>query len=1042
MLSCLYRQVCLLCIGFLVLDGAAHQALVQTSLPPGQLGTLLTEQDPTQFAIEKLLDQSEQLRQSGKYDQALPLAQQAVEESEKNLGSAHPLLATSLNLLAEIYRSKGDYAQAEPLYQRSLKIKEKVFGADHLEVATSLHNLGTLYKQKGDLAQAEPLYIKAMVMRENTLGPDHLDVAKSLNNLGTLYKDKGDYGRAEPLLVRSVTIYEKALGPNHPDVATSLNNLATIYLDKGDYVRAEALSARALTIFETAFGANHPIVAQNLHNLAELYRAKGDYAQAEPLLVRSLAIFEKALGPEHPYVAYSLNNLALICYFKGDYARAEPLYRRALVIFEKTLGADHPNVAHTLNCLALLYNEKGDYAHAAPLYERSLAISEKALGADHPEVAYSLNNVGMVYTSRGDYPRAEPLFVRALAIYEKVLGADHRSVAYTLNNLAVLNKKKGDFAQAESFFVKSAMIREKALGSDHPDVAQSFTSLAGVFLIKNDINQAVLYQSRANEVSERDLARNLVSGSERQKLLYLKQTAKNTDITLSLNVQSAPQNPDALKAALTVVLRRKGRALDALTSEIETLRRQKDPQTQKLLDDYAGMVGQISALTLRGPDKKQPADHLAFLRSLEEQKEKLENEIGQRSKEFQAQTVSITVDEIQKLIPPDAVLVEYAVYQPYDPKTEQFGNPRYVVYTLNHQGIIKFADLGETEPIDQLVTRFRQLVSRPKAKIRREIKPVAQALDRLIIKPVLAVTGPATHLLISPDGDLSLIPFAALIDDNGKFLLEKFRLTYLTSGRDLLRLAVKIESGRPPLIMADPDYSDGLGPILVGKQYAPLSRLFGTKVEALSLKNLFPEADLKMQDDATKQALKTVHRPEILHIGTHGRFLDNKLQTVPQKDKSKVPLDAEKLKVENPLLRSWLFFAGANRGRNTESDGILTALEAAQLDLWGTKLVVLSACETAVGETKTGDGVYGLRRALVLAGSESQLMSLWSVSDRGTRDLMIEYYTRLKAGEGRSDALRNVQLKMLTDPKRNHPYYWASFIQSGEWANLAGQRRN
>ena len=176
---------------------------------------------------------------------------------------------------------------------------------------------------------------------------------------------------------------------------------------------------------------------------------------------------------------------------------------------------------------------------------------------------------------------------------------------------------------------------------------------------------------------------------------------------------------------------------------------------------------------------------------------------------------------------------------------------------------------------------------------------------------------------------------------------------------------------------------------------------------------------------------------------THGQFLDAQAVLPASEDEKRlgITVDVEKLKVENPLLRSWLFFAGANDGGSDENDGTLTALEAAQLDLWGTKLVVLSACETGVGEAKTGDGVYGLRRALVLAGSEAQLMSLWSVSDRATRELMVEYYTRLKAGEGRSDALRRVQLKMLKDPKRRHPFYWASFIQSGEWANLAGTRR-
>ncbi|HNH85214.1 MAG TPA: CHAT domain-containing protein, partial [Acidobacteriota bacterium] len=368
-------------------------------------------------------------------------------------------------------------------------------------------------------------------------------------------------------------------------------------------------------------------------------------------------------------------------------------------------------------------------------------------------------------------------------------------------------------------------------------------------------------------------------------------------------------------------------------------------------------------------------------------------------------------------------------------------------YVLDHNGTINFADLGETEPIDQLVTRLRQDLSHPKAAKSRQVRLVSQSLDQLVMKPVRALAGKATHLLISPDGALSLVPFAALVDNKRKYLLGNYRLTYLTSGRDLLRLAVKIENQQPPLIIADPDYSDGKGPMLVGRQYAPLSRLIGTKLEAISLKSLFPNADLKMQAEATKLALKNVHQPEILHIATHGRFLEDTLE--PPSQRGERPLVAsesniapERLKVENSLLRSWLFFAGANRGGNTEGDGTMTALEAAQLDLWGTKLVVLSACETAVGETKTGDGVYGLRRALVLAGSESQLMSLWSVSDRGTRELMVEYYTRLKAGEGRSDALRNVQLRMLTDPQRRHPYYWASFIQSGEWANLAGQRKN
>jgi CHAT domain-containing protein len=150
-------------------------------------------------------------------------------------------------------------------------------------------------------------------------------------------------------------------------------------------------------------------------------------------------------------------------------------------------------------------------------------------------------------------------------------------------------------------------------------------------------------------------------------------------------------------------------------------------------------------------------------------------------------------------------------------------------------------------------------------------------------------------------------------------------------------------------------------------------------------------------------------------------------------------LEARNIRIESPLLRSGLALAGVNEHKE-DDNGILTALEVTGLNLWGTKLVTLSACDTGVGEVKNGDGVHGLRRALALAGAETQVMSLWAVSDKATRELMVAYYGRLKQGEGRGEALRRVQLEMLKNVNRRHPYYWASFIQSGEWANLEGKR--
>src|SRR5258708_10907584 len=220
----------------------------------------------------------------------------------------------------------------------------------------------------------------------------------------------------------------------------------------------------------------------------------------------------------------------------------------------------------------------------------------------------------------------------------------------------------------------------------------------------------------------------------------------------------------------------------------------------------------------------------------------------------------------------------------------------------------------------------------------------------------------------------------------------------------------------------------------------------GVADEVRALKVLLPQASFLTKERATKAALEQVRGPNILHIATHGFFLqDPPSETASAKTSEREKANGETRVgkwaawTENPLLRSGLALAGANQGRSGNDDGVLTALEATGLDLRGTKLVVLSACDTGLGEVKSGEGVYGLRRALVLAGAESQMISLWPVSDRSTRDLMAGYYKALIGGGGRGEALRQVQLLMLQSKARSHPYYWASFIQSGEWGNLEGK---
>lgn len=953
--------------------------------------------------------------------------------------------------------------------------------SDELAEAKRLHDQAITLYRAGKYDEAIPLAERALAIREKALGPDHPDVATSLDNLAGLLRlyaislhvpaeRKVPLGRAKALYQRSLAIREKALGTDHPYVAESLDHLAKMVFDK-----AEPLYLRSIAIREKAFGSDHPVLATALTSLAEWYSSfTSNYAKAEPLYLRALAIREKALGPDHPDVATSLDNLAGLYRRKGDYAKAEPLYLRLIAIREKAFGSDYPVVVTALFDLAALYQAKRDYPKAEPLYLRALAIQEKGLGSHHRYVATSLDSLAELYTVMGDYAKAEPLYQRSLAIREKNARdpADDPAVARSLDSLAKLYQAKGDYAKAELLYQRSRPILEKALasyeksfGSDSPVLVKSLNTLADFYEAKDDVTRAVAFRRRATDVTERNIALNLATGSERQKRLYLEGFSGETDRTVSLHVQSAPSDQAARRLALTTILRRKGRALDAVADSIGALRRRLNPQDRALLDQLTETRSRLATLVLGGPGQTSPAQHRAEIKRFEEQADKLEAQVSSRSAEFRVQSQPVTLESVQASIPPDAALVEFVSYYPYNAKKNKSGSRSYVAYVLSNQGEPSSVDLGEAAAVDRLVNELRAVLrkdeDKPLSEIEQEIKPKARLLDQKIMQPVRKLLGDKRKLLVSPDGALNLIPFAALVDEQGKYLIESYSLTYLTTGRDLLRLQTRMENKQGATLFANPDFGGDITDckeraLKIAKKTSKVREtinfsdaffcpLEGTADEAKALKTIFPDAVVWTQAQATKTQLKQVNAPAFLHVATHGFFLDDVVITAESRGlvhthQSTGEITTPEFHVEDPLLRSGLAFAGANLHRGGDDDGILTAKEASGLNLWGTKLVVLSACDTGVGEVKNGEGVYGLRRALVLAGSETQVMSLWPVSDEGTRDLMIDYYKALKAGQGRSEGLRQVQLKMLASKNRQHPYYWASFIQSGEWANLDGKR--
>ena len=1046
-----------------------------------QLSAALTE-------ITSLTQQVVSLRNAGKYGEAVPLAERALALAEKTAQLDLPaemkvqLVSGSLNVLGELKRAAGDYERAAALLERAVSMTEQLKGANEPTLAAPLNNLATVYYEAGDYDKAEPLFSRTVAILEKSKGPDDPATANALNNLALLYDAKNDYGREEKLLQRALAIRERALGADHPDTAVTLGNLGVLYDAEGDPTRAEPILRRALAAFEKSKGPDHPETATALNNLASLYRHRGDYPQAEQFYQRALAINERALGPDHPSLASNLDNVAQLYMEKGDMARAETFYRRALAIRERALGPEHPDVAQSLSNLAFVYQDRGDFAQAEQLNERARTILEKKFGPEHLTVATTLNNLAAIYRSAGQPERGIPLATRAQAIYAKLSGPESPDVALAMNNIGSLMLARTDAPQALALHQRALRLYEKAYGPDHPNVALILSNLSTDYYALGDMAHAVETEARANDIRERQLALALSTGSEEQKRLFAATLTEENDYTIALHAVGAPTSAAALRLALTTILRRKGRVLDAMSDQIAALRRRLKPEDRALLERLSTANAELAALVLKGAGKQSAAEYQARLSRLNAEVDELQAQISARSTEFRAQSRPVTLEAVQQALPAGAALVEFAVYRPYNPqgrnRQERFGAARYAAYVLRATGAPAWVELGEAAALDQAISNWRDALANPR---RADAQQLARALDERVMRPVRRLVGDAQQLFLSPDGALNLIPFGALVDEQNKYLVETYAITYLTSGRDLLRLAVKTDSKQGAVVVADPSFDAGgaQGPAAGDAQRgtgrraadftnAQFTRLPGTAEEGRALSTIMPGLKLLTGAQATEAALKQLSGPQVLHVATHGFFLPDLPRAGAGDGARGVSLGGAAggatpapLPGENPLLRSGLALAGANARQSAGGeDGVLTALEASALDLWGTKLVVLSACETGLGRVQSGEGVYGLRRALVLAGSESQVMSLWQVSDAATRDLMVAYYKRLQAGEGRTEALRQVQLAMIkSGPQgavaagaqrglgseikpqaqtedRSHPFYWASFIQSGEWRSM------
>ena len=896
---------------------------------------------------------------------------------------------------------------------------------------------------------------------------------------------------------------EGNVGPDYPFVKGTRELLVQVYTELKHPDKAEAVQKRAERARQTykppAASSGSGSGSGNASNASAIQKMQAglvalkanDYAKAADLLEQALPDVAKSGESETTYLLVA-GVLASLYDYSLQFAKGEALRKDIIAKLEKKQGPDSTDVADQYESLATHYLMRADEPKALAAQKHVVEIARKRQ-AGTGALVDRLMALRNIQRSNGDNEGGQNTILEAMEVIKSITPIDGLRFVRAAHALVELHDDDLAFAEAdkaadyvctlsrqfpradvqeaaEEDCIRSAIAKgdtktagelagarfaraERSYGHTGNFFAFAAHELALVRWTEGKKDEATSLAKRAADAEEQYLARLLNVSGETQKRAQLAMIATQSYDLLSMGGAGNGGGNAQVRLAFETILRRKGRSLDAAADSARIVRLFEKADDKALASRQVEVRRQIAAMGLRGASAAAaggPAagglglDPAALLKKLEAEDDDLSNKLAAASPVYRAQSRPVTIEAVQATIPDDTALVEYVYYTPRDTTSARFA-PKglsFVAFVLHKTGEPIAVDLGDALVVKSAIDDLRKSLS-----AKGDVLPNAKRVHELVVAPLQKhLKSSDKRLVVSPDEDLNLVPFAALVDDRGRFLVQDFEITYVTSGRDLLRIAAsgaQRSSNSKPVVVGNPAFDgegSGTGPSTKGTRGALDNARFpplpGTAVETKAIGEILAASSFT-QNEATKAQLAGVSSPVVLHVATHGFFLAKEKDPAGGNTRSLEydPGDsAPPPRTENPLVRSGLALAGANR--KGSADGLLTALEASSMALDGTRLVVLSACETGVGQTEVGDGVYGLRRALVVAGSETQVMSLWKVDDDATRDLMIAFYKELKAGTGRAAALRKVQNAMLASKQTAHPYFWAAFIPSGAWGAM------
>ena len=992
---------------------------------------------------------------SGNYTEAVRHGTEVMEIYKKKHGADvlnDKDYAYLLHELAGYNSSSGNFREALKLETEAMEICKKNYSLEDPNYAASLHSLAQYQSNLGNYVEAIELESEAMEIYKKKYGTENKNYATSLNNLAEFQSSLGNYTEAKKIATEALEIRKKIIGTDHPEYAFSLHNLASYNLFMGNYDDAIALETEALDIFKKNYGVNPLDYAKALNNLATIHSYLGNYGEAIRLGTRAVDIQKKILSAEHIDYATSLLNLAKNHFYLGNYNEAVSLGTEVVSIFKEKLKADHPNYAISLGNLAKFYYGLGNYSEAVRLGNEAAEILKNSYDAEHPEYATSLNNLAQYQFCLGNYDEAVRLSTEVIEIQKRVLGTEHPEYATSLNNLAYYHSALGNYIKAAKFATEATDVYKKTIGIKHPNYAISLSNLAfSQFGLGNyaDFNK---YMIEYVKIKRNSVINNFSKLTSQQRQHMWQQESFPFLSVLPESALLATNNNDATCSMYdNSALFSKGLLLTADTEMRKLILESGDEQALSKFEELQETRAWLGKLY-----ETPVADRQVSTDSLERVAERQEAELVQMSAAYGdfMRNLKLTWKDVQAKLGDKDIAIEFLSFPlMYTDST------MYIALTLkkgyDNPRMIPLFELQQLKDIKTSYYKSPELSTMLWGKLADELDGVQ-------------------NVYFSPSGELYNIGIESMPDYNGSgsMLNERFNFYRLSSTRELATTKRDAKEASGATIYGGINYNTDVAHMGTphkeddqiyafnrsfdadssGLRGSKIGSLAGTLEESNKIDSILTAAHVQVDkltgDNATETSLKNMSgkHKRIMHIATHGFYWSESEaeKTNTQKQLKFLMLDND----DNPryvedkaMTRSGLLFCGAQNTFNGDAipegvdDGVLTAQEISQIDLRGLDLLVLSACQTGLGEI-SGDGVFGLQRGFKKAGAQTIVMSLWKVNDAATRDLMVQFYTGLADGLTKRQAFLKAQ-QYLKDHDKTYPYtsykmsknpHWAAFI--------------